>query len=251
MRTDKLYDGKSLAHAKAEVESIKNADIIISPSELVASFYEEVLQRPVEVVRPPAYLEVTPNKQALDWLPKSYLLHYAGWLHKRKGTNILLSAFELAVQTRPDIKLVLIGNMTSATRREYSRLFAQYPNCILALPVVDKSTLYGVIQRARAVVLPSLIDNIPNTLIESLLLNASVIVTRDSSLDEVVKGYHKAVIVNPTNVSDLAAEMIRIWERPVNHQGNLTRWIDTTEGSAFEPENALQSHLRSLQLMKP
>jgi glycosyltransferase involved in cell wall biosynthesis len=56
------------------------------------------------------------------------------------------------------------------------------PNRIHVTGSLSKSELYAVLQRADAAVLPSQVDNLPNTVIESLMFGIPVIGSRERAL---------------------------------------------------------------------
>lgn len=71
--------------------------------------------------------------------------------------------------------------------------------------------------QADAAVLPSLVDNLPNTVIESLLLGIPVLGSRGASIDEIVEEGRSGHLVDLGDVHGLADAMIKMWrgESPV------------------------------------
>jgi glycosyltransferase involved in cell wall biosynthesis len=79
-------------------------------------------------------------------------------------------------------------------------------------PLVRAQT-YAVLQRADATVLPSLVDNLPNTVIESLMLGVLVIGTRGASIDELVEEGKTGHLVEVGDPRGLADALVRMWFR--------------------------------------
>jgi glycosyltransferase involved in cell wall biosynthesis len=79
-----------------------------------------------------------------------------------------------------------------------------------------------------AAVLPTLVDNLPNTLIESLLLRVPVIGSRGASIDELVEAGRSGDLVPVGDSVALADSMIRAWRGQVP-------WI----GAGFRPPEVL------------
>jgi glycosyltransferase involved in cell wall biosynthesis len=64
-------------------------------------------------------------------------------------------------------------------------------------------------------VLPSLADNFPNTVIESLLLGVPVIGTYGSSIDEMVKNNVTGLLVEKNSEQELAEAILAVWHKRV------------------------------------
>ena len=132
------------------------------------------------------------------------------------------------------------GNFDEVTRlreslgRHQSKLQVLYP--------LTKPELYAVLQRADATVLPSLVDNLPNTVIESLTLGIPVIGTRGASIDELVEDGVSGELVQAVDVEALASAIVKFWrgESPVQ-KGFIWRGGIADE---MQPERAVDNLLQ-------
>lgn len=241
MAADGRIDPAAAAQIAAERAAVAQADLAIAPSALVAGHYARVLGREVQVVRPPAFLEDSPGPRPL-WLPPRYLVHFAGWLGARKGTELIARALPEALRAAPDLVMLWFGRLPGGDMG--ARMCACPQNLLIADPL-DKPTLYSVVRDAAAVVLPSQVDNIPNTLIESLLLGAPVIVSQGASQDEMISPGPGVAVVPLGDAAALAEALVSAW------RGKLgvppTPWLDTDSGAPFRPETALLAHLSDLE----
>lgn len=249
MKDDQRFSSRDRAQIKAEQQSIVNSDVIISPSQLVADHYRRLLGRDVIVVPPPAYLESPVASSVPDVLPSKYLVHYAGWLIPRKGSDLVLDALPLALEICPDIKVVMIGNMTSLITQKYNSLLSCRPESVIHLSPVSKSCLYAIVKKSQGAILPSRVDNTPNTLIEALLLNVHVIVSRDSSLDDLVEGYSKAFVMSSYSPQVLASLMVKAWSSYQESNNVDAPWLNSKGGIRFRPDYALKAHFSALGLL--
>lgn len=77
---------------------------------------------------------------------------------------------------------------------------------------LSKSELYAVLQKADVAVLPSQADNLPNTVIESLMLGIPVIGTRGASIDELVDENKNGHLVELGDANGLAETLIKMWK---------------------------------------
>lgn len=236
---------EALEAISLEEKSIRNADVVISPSQLVAAHYEKKLGRSVRVVRPPAFVEAEPDTEGPSWLPKKYLLHFSGILSRRKGVNTIVEALALATRQRPGITMLMIGATNMAFM---APLRKQLPgdgrNLLVTFPM-QKPLLYSVIQRAQAVVLPSLVDNIPNTALESLIFGAPVIFTRGASLDEMVSEGPGVSLVNQGDVDGLAEAMVAAWDGEIGTRDEP--WLQSLQGREYVTTAAIEHHLSVIE----
>jgi glycosyltransferase involved in cell wall biosynthesis len=76
---------------------------------------------------------------------------------------------------------------------------------------IKRSELAAVLGRADAAVLPSHVDNLPNTVIESLSSGIPVIGTNGASIDEIVEDGVTGHLVPFGDKLALAAAMVEVW----------------------------------------
>jgi glycosyltransferase involved in cell wall biosynthesis len=85
------------------------------------------------------------------------------------------------------------------------------------------------------------VDNLPNTVIESLMLGIPVIGTRGASIDELVEPGVTGQLVYPGNVDGLAAAMVEAWRG----EGAVRKGFSWSGAVAaeMEPERAVRNLL--------
>jgi len=225
---------------RLERETIRLADKAYAPSQFVAEHFKKRYGIQVEVVRPPANLEVAPSIDLPCGLPERFLVHF-GQLSKRKGTHWLAKSLTRAFELEPALQMVWVGKCNF---RELSPILAslgRHRAKVQVLYPLPKPQLYGVIQRADAAVLPSLVDNLPNTVIESLMMGIPVIGTRGASIDELVEEGVTGELVAPGDVEGLAAAMVRVWRG----QSKVQKGFSWQGGIAEEmrPDTAVENLL--------
>jgi glycogen(starch) synthase len=226
---------------KLERASMRRADKVYAPSQFIADHFRTRHGLNVEVVRPPAGLEIRPSKEPPCGLPDRFLLHF-GQLSKRKGTHWLARAFALVCEAEPSARMVWIGRSYGNELAELLRPLAQYRSRVQVLYPLPKPELLAVLQRAEAAVLPSLVDNLPNTVIESLRLGIPVIGTQGASIDELVQPGLTGELVGLEDVKGLASAMLKIWRK----QGPLKKgfaWLGGPQ-KGMEPDRAVEALLR-------
>lgn len=96
--------------------------------------------------------------------------------------------------------------------------------------------LYPVIEGARLVVLPSLLDSFPNACLEAMGLGKPVVGTQGTGFDELITEGETGFLVPPGDAGALAAGLVRAWEHPDRaRMGEAAR----LKASEFSPERTV------------
>ena len=211
-----------------ERRAIKKADIAYAPSKFLSDCCRGNWRNDVHIVRPPMMLDVQSEEKPPIELPKRYFLHF-GQIGTRKGSEILATALKKVWKQEPAFTMIWAGKEISGGEYEcYCKKWGDYTKNILWLGPIKKAILYFILKRAEASVLPSLIDNLPNTVIESLMFKVPVIGFK-GSIDELVEPGVNGELVQMGDESALADSLIKTWRRQV-------RWI----GSGFRQSKIIR-----------
>lgn len=195
---------------------------VFAPSHTMRSVLEKKAAVPdVPVIRSPFYVETdnwdhTVYDQFLKG--KNYLLYF-GRFQMQKGFHILAQALPRFLKHHPDAHVALVGRDAETSLAPSMAAFARM-QCglssarLVLLENLRHSQLYPVIAGARLVVLPSLIDNAPNTCLEAMGLGKVVIGTEGASFDELITDGLNGFLVPRNDVEALADKMISVWVHP-------------------------------------
>lgn len=240
-------DGRNSARDMAQVEfeqaAIGSADLAYAPSRLIAEHLSRQTGRRVDVLRPPASLEAEAAELVRPaWLPARYLVHFAGNLIHRKGTPVVAEALSKALQAAPDLTMIWVGRIGAAALRAMLHPLGPFARNVIALHRLDKRLLYPIISNAVAAVLPSLVDNLPNTVIEALLLGVPVIGTRATSIEELVAERIDGILVEPGRSDQLADAMVSMWRGEFRLPQDVA-WLDRAENQPFRAEEAVRNFI--------
>lgn len=196
-----------------EKMAVRKADIAYAPSALVANFCKYSWRSDVKVLRPPVFVETQADDIIPNWLPEQYLIHF-GQISSRKGSEFVAQALCQVWQHEPDFKMIWAGKVISSGSFERChQLWGEQAANVIWLGPIRKERLYAFLQKATAAVLPSLVDNLPNTVIESLMLGTPVIGTKGSSIDELVEHGINGELVEIGDVEALSDAMLRAWRQ--------------------------------------
>jgi len=190
---------------------LQSVDVVYAPSKFVADHYSIIWGIHVHVVRPTiAQLEVCEESDLLS-IPDRFLFHF-GQIGTLKGSDTIAAALLTVWREEPDFTMVWAGSeIVGGTMDQYRSLWGQRAGKVLWLGSVERQTIYHLIGRAIACVLPSRVDNLPNTVIESVILGAPVIGSKGASIDELVEDGVNGELAPIGDSEALAEIMLRAW----------------------------------------
>ena len=195
---------------RLERRAIRQADVAYAPSRFIADHFAHAHGIGLRVIRPPAYGRGRVDEADIA-LPERFLLHF-GQLIARKGTETLAQALPRAWAEAPDLTMVWSGSRaTGEDWRRWRSLWGCRAAQVWETGALPRDQLYAVLQRAEASVIPSQVDNLPNTLIESLVFGVPVVGSRGASIDELVEEDVTGHLVEPGDPCALAAALVRVW----------------------------------------
>ena len=223
-------------HTRHTLSTVRRAEIAYAPSQFCADYYSKRLGRKVHVVRPPGLIEIPHEGAPLVGVPERYLLHF-GTLNPSKGTLWLAEALPLAWAREPKLKVVIAGDIHNIDVPGMRRRWGGNAENVIFLGKLRKPQLYALLRGALASLVPSVIDNLPNVAIESLLMGIPIIGTRGASIDELVEDGRTGELVPLRDAGALAEAMVRVW-RGESSAGRGFRW-DSPVARQMRPETAV------------
>src|SRR5690606_4186351 len=138
------------------------------------------------VLRPPMPADVADVGDLPLGIEPPYLVQF-GSLGARTGTDVVSDALPSAGPAEPGLRLVFVGPFSPSRRERFSANWGDDSDKVAVLGPLDEPELYAVVAAAEASVLPSRMDNLPNTVIESLALGTPVIGSDGASIDELIR----------------------------------------------------------------
>lgn len=122
---------------------------------------------------------------------KKYLLFF-GRMTADKGIFVIRDILHKVLERHKDLYFVFAGTDNGSGGTQHVKEAAcEYKNRVIFLGQLPHAVLFPVIRGAEAVVMPSLMDNFPNTCAEAMALGSIVIGTDGSSLEQfITDGYN-------------------------------------------------------------
>jgi glycosyltransferase involved in cell wall biosynthesis len=208
-----------------ELLSFRKADGIFGPSVNIAKEVEQVIQKKVQVIESPFILETTTIDNVIydNFLKgKKYLLFF-GSLGLLKGVGIISEILYDLLKKYHDLYFVFAGKDFYMLDQIKTKA-GEYYERVIYINKLPHSQLYPIISHANAVVLPSRVDNFPNTCLEAMAHRKVVIGTKDTSFEQLIIDGVSGFLCEKDNPADLLRtiektlvlsnhEMIRIGEK--------------------------------------
>lgn len=196
------------------------ADIIISPSYYLVQELNKRMDLPNEKIH------IVPNPYQLNFDIKDFSYekdHYVffGKLTPQKGCLELLNAFEKIWNKGCRYKLTVIGggnhlfhpeneDMIHFLQNKYKKYIE---NGLLFFPgSVPPSKINNYLNQAHVIIIPSLTDNLPYTVLETMGVGKIVLVSAQGGQKEVITNHHDGFIFDHETKDDLIHQIEEIRE---------------------------------------
>lgn len=163
-----------------------------SPSLISKRILSEQYNIDVDLLQPPYYFNQIEKDYSFfekNLKGKKYFLFF-GSLGRLKGVDFLAKNMYKILKSNREYSFVFVGKdmgYQGGSMIDYVREKAgKYSDRIIYSNSLEHAQLFPVIENANAVILPSRIDNLPNTLIESMSLGKIVVGTYDGGFDQLI-----------------------------------------------------------------
>jgi glycosyltransferase involved in cell wall biosynthesis len=193
-------------HRRLELEFIRRACCIVSPSQVMIDLTEQelgcilnckaVLPLPLD----PRLLASQPVSE--DEVKVRQVVLFAARNDPVKGADILLNAVPMVRQHCPGVEFHLFGYTPS--------LDVKLPGGVYCHPFVAKEQLLTSYHRADICVVPSLWDNSPNTIYEAMAAGKAVVASRVGGIPELIEDGETGILVQPKDPVRLAESIVRL-----------------------------------------
>jgi glycosyltransferase involved in cell wall biosynthesis len=237
-----------------ERRQLRLARHVYAPSRTVQTLARERDGRSdVERIPTPFFLESGGLDDSLYeklFAGKRYLL-FVGRYQLHKGFHVLAEALDEVLEALPDCFAAFVGmdlpsSLDSSMRHYAERAAARHRERLIFVGQTAHERLYPVIAGSRLVVLPSLVDNLPNVCLEAMALAKPVIGTSGASFEELLDDGSSGFLVPAGDPRALARKILAVWDRPdLDSIGEAAR----RRVAELAPDRTiplLEEHLRSV-----
>lgn len=208
--------GKRYLLQGIEYLAAKRMDYVFAPSRIMAAGIRKDIKRKVGVIETPFLQEETEwdNSLLQTKLKNKIYLLYFGRMSVDKGILVIKDILYSILKKYPQIHFVFAGNSWKhngvAIEKELLDEAREYNNRIIFLGVVPKEQLQPIIRHAEMILIPSLIDNLPNSCGEAMALGRIVIGTDGSSLEQFIEDGKNGFLTVPGDGDSLCSCVERV-----------------------------------------
>lgn len=210
------YSISQIIIERLETMALKRADAIFAPSKLLANTIKRELNLTVKIIEPPFVLDI----YQLDWTiynktlnRKSYLLFF-GTIGLLKGCKTIAQILEPLLLDHPDLYFVFAGKDTEYKGHSMLSFIMKSAGMVrdrvIHLNDLSHSELYPIVKNAVGVVLPSRVDNLPNTCIEAMYFGQIVVGTLGASFEQIIEDGKSGFLCLPDNTDSLSKAINRV-----------------------------------------
>lgn len=197
-----------------ELWCIKNADYACAPSKFCAGVIEKRAGKHMYVIESPYQSNECDEDDSIyrEMLcQKTYLLFNSS-LSRMKGTHVGIQATEQLLHKYPELYMVYAGSDSGFSQKNDSlqsigeilrRLNRKYDGRVIYLGRVKHEKLFPLVRNATACVLPSRVDNLPNSCIEAMALGSIVIGTHGASFEQLITNKENGLLIKRDSYKSL------------------------------------------------
>jgi len=217
---------------KLERWALQRGDLLFAPSKLLADRVAALTGRDVRVLESPWMLPATAPDYGLyqqHLAGKDYLLYF-GTLNVLKGLPTLAKALPLILEESPDLHFVAVGKQLDyrgTPMSDYLReCVGSHADRVHYLGKQGRSSLDPVIEHARAVVLPSRVDNLPNACIEAMAHGKVVVATDGASFEQLINDGETGLLCridDPDDLRDALRRLLKLTQEERQAMGERAR----------------------------
>lgn len=229
-----------------EHRGLRRARALFAPSRLVAAMVEKAVGRKVAVI--PSPFTATENGGRLDanaehtpWGAAPYFLFF-GSLSPMKGIGVIAAILGELLHQHRRWHFVFAGRDFGAPKAPWSTVLRSAAGAaadrVHCLGRLDRSALAAIVARADIVVLPSVVDNLPNAVLEAMAAGRMVVGTSGSSIDEIVTDEVDGLLCPAGDGAALRATLDRAVAMDPAHREQLGRAARRRVGD-FAPERVV------------
>lgn len=193
--------------------SVIKADNVYSPSELSSKFIQKETGRDINIIESPFYpRKISGSLQLPEILKgKKYIITF-GTLKALKGAKVIGDSIFEILNRNLDLYWVFAGaevpwkdlNGGMISPSQYiSTNAGVYDDRVLFLGKLEQDKLLQIVHGAKLCVMPSRVDNLPNTCIEAMALGKVVIGTTGASFEQLIEDGKNGFLVERENKDEL------------------------------------------------
>lgn len=236
--------------------ALKKADAIITPSRLMSRLVRYKTGRNAYMVESPVCVDTYGDLNLEEWelTADKYWVTYSAMIY-RKSILMLAGLIDSLLDEYPDMKYVVIGrdrevyykqNFMMASEMFNQNVVRNKDRFIFMGEIADRKRLFSIIKSARLCILPTRMDNLPNTVLEAMALGKTVISSDKTSVEQLIADGYNGFLTSIDNAEELH-EGIRHAMRMTEDERNAMEKRAQERVQKLTPENVYQKVMQIYQ----
>lgn len=237
-----------------EYHAEKKIGNIFGPSYATANLVSERIHRSISIIESPFYLKKTEYDNSLyneKLKGKKYYLSHSS-MSCLKGTHVIAQVIRKICERDKDAYFVFAGNdhgifyrngKTESAKDHILRLAGDRADHVIFLGTLDRKQLYPIVEHAFACLMPSRIDNMPNTCIEAMAMGKIVIGTNGASYEQLIEDGVSGYLIGIDNPEELIEAVYKVNGLSEEEMRKMEKAAQKVT-KRFEPEETYQRVIR-------
>jgi glycosyltransferase involved in cell wall biosynthesis len=179
---------------KLEYKTLKKMDDIFGPCRAISDIIEKNIGRKIKLIESIYIDEVKEYDTSVfnEFLPQKKYLLFFGTLSQVKGIGTIAEIIYPFLEKHRDYHFVFIGKLSHSQQENVTMLdilkekAGIYMDRIIHINQISHDKLFPILNNAEFVVLPSRIDNFPNTCVEAMAHKKIVIGTIGNGFEQLI-----------------------------------------------------------------
>lgn len=193
--------------------ALKNADCVIAPSHLIADITAKKIKKDIEVVESPIVIDGIEEMSSRDkeLLGEKYFVTFGANIN-RKSIQMLAGVVDELLDKYPDMKYVVIGRdklirykggYCMASKVYDEKIIRNKERFVFMGEISDRQRLFSVVKGAALCILPTRIDNLPNTVLEAMALGKIIVSSDKTSVEQLITDGESGFLAAVDDAKDL------------------------------------------------
>ena len=238
---EETQKGKAMLEREAAVKS----DAVFAPAGVVAERLSKDIGRNIDVIETPFVMEENEEDDRLyhDYFEnRTYFLFY-GTLIAYKGLRAIADAAYEILDKYKNIYIGIVGDGDRTLVDHVKQKAGRYAERIIYHPAIGFAQLKPIIKNAKAVMLPSLMENFSNACVESMALGQIVIGTNGASFEQLIEDGRNGFLCEIDDSATLIEAMNKVMKLSAEQRDSMqVEALKRTE--LLKPETTVRQLLR-------
>lgn len=196
-----------------QLVAMKRANCVISPSKLIGDITAQRIGKQIEVVESPVLIGNADCLQLKEpELEKDKYFITFGANENRKSIRMLSDKMDDILDKYPDMKYVVIGRdklirykggYCMASKVYDEKIIRNKERFLFMGEISDRQRLFSIVKGAALCILPTRIDNLPNTVLEAMALGKIIVSSDKTSVEQLITDGESGFLAAVDDAEDL------------------------------------------------